>query len=545
MMGTKVRSFSPLPHDLSLEDLVPEDNFYRRLQARLDLSFVRDLVGPLYARGGRPSVDPVVFFKLQLVMFFEDIRSERQLMGIVSDRLSLRWYLGYDLFEPLPDHSSLTRIRERYGLLVFRNFFERIVEECIEVGLVWGEEFFFDATKVEANASMESRVRRFSAEAHLGGLFGEEGTDEIEVGDETSEPYAAADLDALPAASDRGLRAENEGRGDWISKDGEPDRTIVRGGYRRKSDYEVSLTDPDASLMQHKRGASRMGYHAHYVVDGGKARVILNVLVTPADVTENQPMLDLLWRTAFRWRARVRRVTGDAKYGTKEIIAAVEKASIRAYVSMADVEGRSPYYGSSRFHYDAERDLYRCPQGEPLRLYTHSYTERLSRYRADPKSCNACPLKPECTPGGNGRVLMRSFDEELLERVRAYRETWPYEKALRKRKVWVEPMFGEAKEWHGMRRFRLRRLWRVNAEALLIATGQNIKRLLTFSGRGPRKLAHVEALRPPAPTPSANSRLLQTAIVGDPHRSSDVFQRAGTFCELRLDGVLRGSSVES
>jgi hypothetical protein len=95
--------------------------------------------------------------------------------------------------------------------------------------------------------------------------------------------------------------------------------------------------------MQHKRGASRMGYHAHYVVDGGKARVILNVLVTPADVTENQPMLDLLWRTIFRWRARVRRLTGDATYGTKDIVAAVEKASIRAYVSMADFEGRSPY----------------------------------------------------------------------------------------------------------------------------------------------------------------------------------------------------------
>jgi len=255
--------------------------------------------------------------------------------------------------------------------------------------------------------------------------------------------------------------------------------------------------------MQHKRGASRMGYHAHYVVDGGKARVILNVLVTPADVTENQPMLDLLWRTIFRWQARVRRVTGDAKYGTKEIVATVEKASIRAYVSMADFEGRSPYYGTSRFVYDAERDLYRCPKGESLRLYTHSYTERLIRYRAKAETCNACPLKPECTPGASGRVLMRSFDEELLAKVRAYRGTTPYEKSLRKRKVWVEPMFGEAKEWHGMRRFRLRTLWRVNAEAMVIAAGQNIKRLLTFSARGPRKLAQAAALRLPALTLSS------------------------------------------
>jgi transposase len=137
--------------------LVPEDHyFYRRLEARLDLSFVRELVGALYAGGGRPSVDPVVFFKLQLVMFFEDLRSERQLMRVASDRLSLRWYLGYDLHEPLPDHSSLTRIRERFGLGAFRRFFERIVEECFEAGLVWGEELFFDATKVEANASLDS-----------------------------------------------------------------------------------------------------------------------------------------------------------------------------------------------------------------------------------------------------------------------------------------------------------------------------------------------------------------------------------------------------
>jgi hypothetical protein len=77
MMGTKKRAFAPLPDDLSLEELVPKDNFYRRLQARLDLSFVRELVEPLYAKGGRPSVDPVVFFKLQLVMFFEDLRGAR------------------------------------------------------------------------------------------------------------------------------------------------------------------------------------------------------------------------------------------------------------------------------------------------------------------------------------------------------------------------------------------------------------------------------------------------------------------------------------
>src|SRR5215208_6972014 len=181
MMGIKERAFAPLP-PVSLEDLVPPDHFYRHLERTLDLMFVRELVGRTYADIGRPSIDPVVFFKLQLILFFEGLRSERQLMRVVGDRLSLRWYLGHDLTEALPDHSSLTRIRERYGLDVFRRFFEAVVEQCLAAGLVWGQELYIDATKVAANASLDSLQPRFAVEAHLGHLFTETG-DESE-GDE-------------------------------------------------------------------------------------------------------------------------------------------------------------------------------------------------------------------------------------------------------------------------------------------------------------------------------------------------------------------------
>ena len=120
------------PIAVSLEDLVPQDNFYRHLEAKLDLSFVREWVQELYAERGRPSIDPVVFFKLQLVMFFEGIRSERQLIETASLNLVHRWYLGYALDEALPDHSSLTRIRQRLGIDIFQRFFERIVDLCQE-----------------------------------------------------------------------------------------------------------------------------------------------------------------------------------------------------------------------------------------------------------------------------------------------------------------------------------------------------------------------------------------------------------------------------
>src|SRR3954468_10645996 len=149
------------PIAVSLEDLVPANNFYRHLEAKLDLSFVRDWVRELYAERGWPSIDPAVFFKLQLVMFFEGIRSERHLIETASLNLAHRWYLGYALDEDLPDHSSLTLIRQRVGLDVFQRFFEQIVDLCQKAGMVWGRELYFDATKVEANAGIPSLIPRF------------------------------------------------------------------------------------------------------------------------------------------------------------------------------------------------------------------------------------------------------------------------------------------------------------------------------------------------------------------------------------------------
>ncbi len=494
MMGTKTRSFAPLPRDVSLEELVPDDHFYRRLEATLDLSFVRDLVGPLYAGGGRPSVDPVVFFKLQLVMFFEDLRSERQLMRVVADRLSLRWYLGYDLHEPLPDHSSLTRIRERYGLEVFRRFFERIVELCLEAGLVKGEELFFDSTTVKADAARKSLVPRLEVVRHVGDLFEEAmGTGATEP---ATEPPRADD--ALPTAKDPELLAANEARDDFVSSAGRlgsPPR--VANPRPKRSDEIVSRTDPDARLAGHVKATAKMGYKAHYVVDGGKARVILNALVTRADLQDNQPMLDLLWRTNFRWRLRPHHVTGDSVYGTLPNVKAVEQAGIRAYTPIIDYTRGKRLFNKEEFVYDPERDLYRCPAGKILKKDGVRFKQQITRYLADPTTCGACALKAKCTDGKSGRAVARSFDEEYYDRVRSYRGTFAYEKALRKRKVWIEPLFAEAKEWHGMREVRLRTLERVNAEVLIVASGQNVKRLLEFGGRGPRKPAQSATLRPP------------------------------------------------
>ena len=476
------------PVAVSLDALVPADHFYRHLEAKLDLGFVRDWVRERYADRGRPSIDPVVFFKLQLVLFFEGIRSERKLVETASLHLAHRWYLGYRLDETLPDHSSLTRIRRRLGVEVFARFFEKVVDLCQEAGLVWGKELFFDATKVEANAALDSLVPRFyhEAKAHVGDLFADE-TAEVP---EANAPIAPGNLPEEivrlpreplpegPPAADPPWRLLEQRRLD-------PHRPSS-GSYRRTSDFRVSPTDPDATPMQTRNGTA-LGYHDHYVVDGGKARIILSALVTPADVMENAPMRDLLWRVRFRRKLRPRHVTGDTTYGTLENIVAVEDEGIRADAPLPDFDRRTPFFGKGDFAYDAEADAYRCPGGALLRPLKHEGVQPARLYRAPAATCNACPLKARCTTSRRGRRVRRSVDEAYLDRVRAYHATEAYKKAMRKRQVWVEPLFAEAKAWHGLRRFRLRGLGNANIQGLLVATGQNLKRLLAATGWGRRQ----------------------------------------------------------
>ena len=249
--------------------------------------------------------------------------------------------------------------------------------------------------------------------------------------------------------------------------------------YERTVDSKVSLTDPDASPMSRFTGdKTTLGYHTHYVVDGGKARIILAALVTPASIMDNTPMLDLERRARFRWQIIPQIAVGETRYGTVANIVGLEQDRIRAYLPTADMTLRSPYFPLDAFRYVADRDVYLCPREQELSFRTHNYGMEYFVYRASPGVCDACPVRTRCTDSKTGRSLHRSFFQAYLDRAASYRQTEAYKKALRKRQVWVEPLFGEGKQWHGMRRFRLRRLWRVNIEGLVRAAGQNIKRLL-------------------------------------------------------------------
>jgi hypothetical protein len=232
-------------------------------------------------------------------------------------------------------------------------------------------------------------------------------------------------------------------------------------------------------------------------VDGGKARIMLAALVTPAAITDNLPLLDLIRWVRFRWKLKPKLAVGDPKYGTIENMVGLETAGMRAYLPTPDFRNRTGLYPPEFFQYDAAQDRFRCPQGHELPLYPRNYREAIFVYQADAATCHACPVKPHCTQSKTGRRLRRSFYQAYLDRVERSRETPAYQKALRKRQVWVEPLFGEAKQWHQLVKFRRRGLAKVNSAGVMTAAAQNIKRLVSHQARPKPKAPAGGALRLP------------------------------------------------
>ena len=360
---------------------------------------------------------------------------------------------------------------------------------------MWGQELYLDATKVASNAALDALQPRFAVEAHLVQLFAA-AEDEGDGGDSSGGPIGEGGDEpvrlpvALTEPAQAALAERAAQRHDGIAQAGRPDRTVTSGSYRRTADFRVRTTDPDATPMPFGDGRTHLGDQDHYVVDGGRGRIILTVLVTPAEVQENQPARDLLWRARFRWKLRPRQVTGDTKYGTIENIAAIERERLHAYVPLSAVGQRAGRYGEQDAVYDAVADSYRCPGGQTLRFLSHCQTTQRRIYAAPTAACGACALRPPYTTSQRGRRISRHRDEAYVERVRIYHATEPSAKAMGKRQVWVAtqrvPGFAEAKAWHGVRRFHLRGLAKVNGEARLIAAGQNLKRVLSRRGWGRR-----------------------------------------------------------
>lgn len=414
-----------------LRDLIPDDHILKRVNQALDLSWLRSEVSVCYDESqGRPSIDPESAVRLMLAGFFQGIVHDRKLMREAQVNLAMRWFAGYRLHESLPDHSSLTRIRQRWGPEHFKQIFQRTVQQCIRVGLVNAETVHVDATLIRADVSWESLV-----EVHA----------EKVVKENDPEPSDG------PADGD------------------EP----VRSRHRRRS-----TTDPDCTLTTN-RADQRLtpSFKQHQVVED-KSGVIVDVEVTTGQENEGKRLLGQLARVEQVTGQPVKTVTADAGYAHGDNYAALESRGTEAVIPPARERRRCKRIPLRRFKYDGRHKVVRCPMGRVLR--GGSRNEHGRWYRARSKDCKACALRQRClSPNSGSRSVLIVDGYEALLRARRRRRRWDsetYGKYVRHR--WrVEAPHGEAKTQHGLARAARRGLANMEIQSYLTAAVLNLKRL--------------------------------------------------------------------
>lgn len=411
-----------------LSELIPEDHILKRVDKILDLSWLREEVRALYdERQGRPSIDPEAAVRLMLAGLFQGITQDRKLMREAQVNLAIRWFAGYRLTDRLPDHSSLTKLRQRWGVEQFQRIFRRSVSACAAAGLVSGETIHIDATLIRADVSWESLTERHVQQ----------------------------------------VLAENTEE----SPDG-PDLS------RKKSPKKYSPTDPDATLTTScKQYRMEPSYKQHTAVDD-RAGVIVDVQVTTGEASEGRHLPKQIQSIEAQMGQSIRTITADGAYAHSANFALLESAGKQAIIPPQKEVTRAGRIPARRFRYDARHDIVRCPAGKTLAR--GAATPNGHMYRARPAHCRQCPLRSSCVPASAAsRSISIVNDYVPLLRARRRRQKWgEAEHALYARHRWrVEGVHGEAKTQHGLRRAARRGLNNVAIQVYLTAAVMNLKRM--------------------------------------------------------------------
>ena len=471
MIGEEDSQVPIWSYRVNLDKRVRDDHPLRRINAALDLSFVRKEVAHTYGRRGNKSVPPEVIVRMMLLLFLDDIKSERELMRIIPERLDYLWFLGYGLDDQIPDHSVLTKARKRWGKKVFMSLFSRVVEQCVEAGLVEGRKLHVDASLVQANASLRS-VKPLSPEL-LKAIeqTAKEQVQKLDEQDDDQEP-------------------PSQGGSDSGSAIGQYSKTNRRFG---------STTDPDASLVRQGGLKSQLRYKTHRAVDDAH-EVITAVETTSGAVDEATQLLGLIEAHQATTGQAVRTVIADARYGNVSNLIGCQKARIRAHVKLLGEsirgKGRSEgIYDEEQFSYDRLSNTYRCPADQlmkPRRLHPQRQTWE---YVTAKGTCLVCHLRQYCTRSRTGRTIHRHRDQTLLEKARKIAKSNAAKRDRKRRQHLMERSFADDTNCHGLKHARWRGLWRQAIQDLLIATVQNLRKLIRHLSQSHPELApHLSEL---------------------------------------------------
>ena len=495
MQGKKIYQ-EQLFNSFRLSERVPEHNFYRRLKGALDLDFLYEVTRGYYGSSGQKSIDPVVFFKLCLVGYLENIISDRKLMDHCSMRLDILYFIGYDIDGELPWHSTISRTRQLFPEDVFEAVFTKVFALCVEAGMVSGHTQAIDSAPVKANASMDSleiKVAEEELESHL------RKTRHISAMDK-EQPFRKSKGDKPDknqrhiTASEQELKAITTRNKRWSKDQDQRPGAGNKGSKYTSNKTHYSPTDPDARISVKPGKARKLNYLSQLSVDTGY-HVITDIKAYHADGKDNQQLADIvkrvkrrLWKQGLVWEYCV----ADTGYSSGENY---------AFLGAQGLKGFIPPHGTFKggpdgFTYVEEKDHYLCPQGKII-PFTKEFNDtrtgtRKKEYRSRKHVCTDCPLRSSCL-GKTAQekkfsvTYYRAEYQRNIARVKSPQGR--YMKA--KRQSTVEPVFGALTQFMGLRKVNTIGLKQANKCMQLAAIAYNLKKYLKFTQKRVKSAAGV------------------------------------------------------
>jgi len=468
-----------------LSDRVPPTNFYRRLKEVLHLDFLYNETESYYGVSGQQSIDPVVFFKLCLVGYLENIISDRKIIEHSSMRLDILYFIGYDIDEPLPWHSTISRTRQLFPEEVFEKVFIHVVEMCVNKSMVKGSTQAIDSAPVKANASMDSLELKVPAQDLQGYL-----ADVRHISRRDKEAFRKAKENKASAtqqtitASAHELGSITARTKNWSKNQNQRPGAGNKGSRYTSNKTHYSPTDPDARISVKPGKARKLNYSSQLSVDTGH-HVITDIKAYHADGKDNQYLEDIvnrldqrLWKLGFKFE----NVLADTGYSSGENYAYLERKGITGYIPP-----HGTYKGGPEgFQYIKDKDHYICPAAEIVpfkRVFNDSRTgTKKKEYRISSKLCKACRFKDKCLgKTAKEKKFNVTYYREEYERNNKRLQTAKGKAMKSKRQSTVEPVFGTLTQFMGLRKVNTIGVQQANKVMQLSAAAYNLKKYLKFT----------------------------------------------------------------
>jgi transposase len=427
-----------------LSEQIPADNLYRRLNELIDFSFLYKATAKYYGTEGQKSIDPVVFMKLMLAGYLENLNSDRRIINALRLRLDIRYFIGYNLDDELPWHSTLSRTRHLYGEHVFTELFKRVLKQCIEKGMVSGRRQAVDSVFIKANASIDSMLAKEILDSVTG--YGQE----LAVNEEEST-----------------LKIEPDDE----QKDTEPaeEPKITNATH-------YSPVDPDARLSTKRGKPTNLNYLGQVSVDTA-SHVITHAQAFLADKRDSQCLAAVLVSLTSSLRENgiaVQEVIADTNYSSGSALKALAAMGIEGYIPNT---GRFKYEHDG-FIYRQDGDYYQCRNGKALTF--SGFSENDKRYIITQKHCVGCPFKDTCIGNKKYMAVKVTVDKPYYDQMHLRMQTKKAARLMKKRQSTVEPVIGTLVNYLGIKKVNSRGIAQANKCLTVAAVAYNLKKLLKY-----------------------------------------------------------------